>query len=153
MENGLKLLLIAASAIIVCVVCVIGFSITKEGKNNVNHTTEQFTSLTSDYGEVELSVYHNMTISGTELVDLILSKRDEIVTDETLSIVVVTNANKGSTNSSATVYNKLNYANIYENTKESNSNTVNYINPNGKFLGSVERTPNGMITSIIFTQS
>ena len=71
MSHGLKLLLIAAGAIITCIVVVVGFQLTKSGRNDTNSAKEQYTEISSEYDDVELLSYDELIITGSDVVDCI----------------------------------------------------------------------------------
>jgi len=142
MTNGMKLLILAASAIIVCVVCGVGFYVTREGKNSVNNATGQFTAMSSSYNDVDKSMYDGLIISGTELVSLIESYAEvEEFNNKIFTIKVNTLANPDENKSI-----------VYPTAMPENKSDTGYINPTGKFEGSVKRNTNGLIESITFTQ-
>lgn len=146
MTNGMKLLILAASAIIVCVVCGVGFYVTREGKSSVNNATSQFTSMSSSYNDVDKSMYDGLTISGTELVSLIESySGSSDFKDGVFTIKVITLINQSSTPATSAVY-----PTDAMSTKKSDTG---YINPTGKFDGKVTRNENGIINNITFKQT
>ena len=54
MSHGLKLLLIAAGAIITCIVVVVGFQLTKSGKNDTNKAAEEYSAMIGDYDDIQM---------------------------------------------------------------------------------------------------
>lgn len=132
MSNGMKLLLLAAAAIVTCIVVGVGFFVTKEGKNTVNSATGQFSNMTSEYGAVNLSMYDGMTISGAEAVHVLNTYGSQVT-------VIINTLAKGTIVGS------------YDSSTK-NISDKEYINPNGTFLGSVNRNQNDVIENIIFTQ-
>lgn len=146
MTNGMKLLILAASAIIVCVVCGVGFYVTREGKSSVNNATGQFTSMSSSYNDVDKSLYDGLTISGTELVSLIESYTGTSdFTEGVFTIKVNTLSNLAPTPSGTPA--------VYPTTVAQKKSDANYINPTGKFEGKVKRNENDIIVNITFTQT
>lgn len=165
MSHGLKLLLIAAGAIITCIVVVVGFSLTKSGKSDTNQATEQYTSMIEGYDDVKLSSYDGITMSGSDVAgcikecDQLLSAKDYsfsivVKTLENTSGVYYWNAVDGKAALSPTPAPvKADYPSAFEmNTSTAHSTDDNYINPKGKFLGAVTRNDNGIITVLTFTQ-
>lgn len=153
MSHGLKLLLIAAGAIITCIVVVVGFQLTKSGKNDTNQATEQYMSVMSGYDDVQLTMYEDMEVSGTDVVTFIKENASAVVNGQISQIQVTTKM------SGSQIYTSENYmSKTVEDLKEAvNSNQKNeteaiYINPTGAFLCSITRNTNGMITNISFSQ-
>lgn len=161
MSHGLKLLLIAAGAIITCIVVVVGFQLAKSGKNDTNKAKEQFSSMTNEYDDVKLSSYDNITISGSEVISCIEENRSLLVsTNQEFVIEVITKENISAALTKSTPPVGERYGEIDSNFEtqlnyiknDSNRTKANYINHQGSFLGSVSRNANGVIQKITFTQ-
>ena len=86
-SDGVKIIIFAATIIVVCVLCAIGFKTANEGKSLVSSGTSQFSDMASEYSNVDKSVYDGNTILGSELVSLI---KKAIEKGDYLSIVVKT---------------------------------------------------------------
>lgn len=157
MSHGLKLLLIAAGAIITCIVVVVGFQLTKSGKSDTNKASEQFTSVMAEYDEIKLTCYNEMTVAGSDVITFIKENASVIVDDQILGIQVTTNGT-GSGNgtqeylSSDTNLTSTNKVKEKVNTAQKVTTAGNYINPTGKFVCTIERNENGMIEYIRFKQ-
>lgn len=149
MSHGLKLLLIAAGAIITCIVVVVGFQLTKSGKNDTNKASEQFSSVTADYDDVKLASYDDLTISGSDVATCIMDCKSLLASTEyDFTIHINTIANNTGID-----YTRSTYEAYYAtNTAIANSTEDNYINPTAQFKGSVSRNANGIINKITFTQ-
>jgi hypothetical protein len=87
LSEAVKILIFAATVIVVCVLCAIGFKTSKEGKSATTAGTQQLNDMESEYSNVDLSVYEGNTILGSELVNLIKKVIDE---KDYISIVVWT---------------------------------------------------------------
>ena len=156
MSHGLKLLLIAAGAIITCIVVVVGFQLTKSGKNDTNAAKEQYTHISSEYDDVALSAYDGVTLTGSDVVDCIEKNGALLVSEGNFTITVITaenieNAAKG-TEPEGCMYQKDYADKLDTNTATKASTSDNYINPLGKFKGEISRNDNGIIENITFTQ-
>jgi predicted PurR-regulated permease PerM len=71
MENSLKLLILAAGIIIVCVVVAIGIFITKSGKNQINSVQAQISQSINEFDNPNLQVYEGNTVSGTDVAQCV----------------------------------------------------------------------------------
>ena len=87
-------------------------------------------------------MYDGLIISGTELVSLIESYEEvEEFKNKIFTIKVNTLANPDENRSI-----------VYPTAMPENKSDAGYINPTGKFEGSVKRNTNGLIESITFKQ-
>lgn len=161
LSEAVKILIFAATVIVVCVLCAIGFKTTNEGKSVVSSGTSQLNSMSSEYQDVNKSIYDGSTILGSELTSMI---KKAIEKDEYISIVVKTLANTTGVS--------YNYAHVVTaNTDGSQTHTisptgtpnpltsvisdkssVNYINPSAQFLGTVFKDVNNNVICILFEQ-
>lgn len=148
MSHGLKLLLMAAGAIITCVVVVVGFQLTKSGKSDTAKAKEQYTSISNEYDDVKLASYDEVTISGSEVANCIQTY-GTLLTSVTHSfkVKVIT-----AENSTGVEYDDAYATKLSTNTSVDHSTQPNYINPLGKFKGKITRNENGIIDYITFTQ-
>ena len=84
MDNGTKLLLLAVAAIITCIVCGIAFYVTREGKSAVNTSTNQFNQMTTSYQDIDITMYDNLSVSGTEVKSIIEESSKDTVCNVTV---------------------------------------------------------------------
>jgi hypothetical protein len=149
MTNVSKIFIFAASIIIVCLICAVGFKTANEGKSAVTAGIGQINSMDAKYSNIDKSVYDGCTILGSELINLI---KKTIEKNEYLSIVVKT------LESSRTDYN---YAFDIETGKLTDTGTYKletskaqgaYINQGAQFMGTVYRDANDNIICIWFEQ-
>ncbi|MBH1940636.1 hypothetical protein I5677_07020 [Mobilitalea sibirica] len=144
-----KILIFAASIIVVCVLVAVGFKLAKEGKSSVNAGTSQINTMSAEYSSIDITVYDNCTILGSELVNLINKIVDK---QEYLSIVVRT------LDGSRTDYNySFDFTTSElsgEGTKTITTNKAlgSYINKSAEFQGSIKRDENNNIICIWFEQ-
>lgn len=149
MSHGLKLLLMAAGAIITCIVVVVGFQLTQSGKNDTNKAKEQYTSISNEYDDVKLAAYDEVTIAGSDVVNCIQTYGTLLISaNYNFTIKVVTGENSNGVD-----YGDNYKTEINKNTAIENSTEKDYINPLGKFKGKISRNTNGVIESITFTQA
>lgn len=153
MGHGLKLLLMAAGAIITCVVVVVGFQLTKSGKSDTSKASEQYTGVMSSYDNVQLTSYEDMEVSGTDVVNFIKDNASFIVNSQIDKIAVTTKLS-GSQTYQASTYKTETVQKLKNdvNTNQGSTTASNYINPSGTFHCTVTRNSNGMITEITFQQ-
>lgn len=161
-SEAVKLLIFAAAVIIVCVIVVIGFKTTNEGKSISNAGTSQLNAATSEYQDIAKSIYDGSTILGSELTSMI---KKSIERNDYISIVVKT-LNDTANDTAGTSYN---YNHIYDSSKgtHSISNTgspapakeitkdkdkPSYINPSAQFLGTVYKDVNNNVICLEFVQ-
>lgn len=143
-----KIIIFAATVIVVCVLCAIGFKTANEGKSAVNAGTAQINSMASEYQDINKSIYDGTTILGSELVNLI-NKTVEKGDKEYLSIKVKTGA--GAT---------TNYNYDYDDSMRKVSTTPtaikndnSFINKTAQFKGQVIKDANNNIICISFEQT
>lgn len=157
MSDASKILIFAATIIVVCVLCAIGFKTANEGKSIVSSGTSQLNAMSSEYQDVNKSIYDGSTILGSELVNMI---KKTIEKEEYISIVVQTLAN-----------NTVTHYNYTHEEPEEGIHTIsstgtpapvkavtdykaeaNYINPSAQFLGTVFKDANNNVVCIMFKQ-
>jgi hypothetical protein len=161
LSEATKILIFAATIIVVCVLCAIGFKTTNEGKSVVSSGTSQLNSMSSEYQDVNKSIYDGSTILGSELTSMI---KKAIEKDEYISIVVKTLANTTGVS--------YNYAHIVTTNTDgtqthsiastatpnplddvvTDKSSMNYINPSAQFLGTVYKDVNNNVICIMFEQ-
>ena len=90
MSHGLKLLMIAAGAIITCIVVVVGFQLTKSGRNDTNKASEQYSSVMGSFDNVKLTIHENLEVSGADVVTFIKENAGAMVQAQINSITVTT---------------------------------------------------------------
>ncbi|MBB2182516.1 hypothetical protein H0486_06480 [Lachnospiraceae bacterium MD1] len=157
LSDAVKLLIFAAAVIIVCVIVVIGFKTTNEGKSIASAGTSQFNAMSSEYQDVSKSIYDGSTILGSELSSMI---KKSIEKGEYISIVVKTLANPSGTH--------YNYSHVVSSSGEhsisktgtttplktvtDDKSSASYINPSAQFLGTIFKDVNNNVICIQFEQ-
>lgn len=158
MSDAAKILIFAATIIVVCVLCAIGFKTANEGKSIVSSGTSQLNAMSSEYQDVNKSIYDGSTILGSELVNMI---KKSIEKDEYISIVVQTLANKTGvaynyayvpTTTNGVVVHAIAATPAPEKTVTDLKGNSNYINPSAQFLGTVYKDVNNNVICILFEQ-
>lgn len=159
MSHGLKLLLIAAGAIITCIVVVVGFGLTQSGKNDTVLAKEQYADNLEEYEDVKLMSYDQVILSGADVISCIHEHEDLLLSgsyDFTIEVITAQNIiDAGAGTVSGVSYGAVDgdYSTlIAQNTSIDHSLQSDYINPKGKFIGSIGRNANGVIDKITFTQ-
>ena len=129
MSHGLKLLLIAAGAIITCIVVVVGFQLTKSGKSDANKAAEQYANILSNYDNIQLTVYENTQVSGADVINFIKDNAGAVVEKQITKIVVNTNAQGGSQSYGNAEYSKVEDLKSALEKKQESKTSKEYINP------------------------
>jgi hypothetical protein len=148
MENSLKGLMLAAGIIITCIIISLGFYIAREASDTASSGTGQINELQAEFSDMSKTIYDNTEVSGSEVINVIRKFSDEMLgvrveTKKNTSYYIYQfNDADGSLKSPSTLDYKT----------AQNVTNSNYINPTGRFLGSVVRDENGTITGLAFVQ-
>ena len=148
MENSLKGLILAAGTVITCLVISLGFYLSKEAQATASTGTNQIGKINSEFAENDKTMYDNVRVSGSEVINAI--KKFE---NETIGISVSTNSGQtfyGYSLDLSTGEIMHPMSNGYDESLTQNAAT--YINPYAEFEGEVIRNANEVITGIAFTQ-
>lgn len=155
MENSLKGLLLAAGTVITCIVIGLGFYISREARDTTSKSVAQVSKLNVEFNESDKTMYDNMTVSGSEVINVINKfKNDDmgIVVNTKKTKNVMYNRTLTSSTANGTVTYTLG-GNVSTKIKDAQDiNNALYINPNGSFLGQVLRDSNNVVVGIEFTQ-
>lgn len=154
MDNSVKAILIGASVAITLIIVTLGFFILRQGQSSINLTAKQISNMNSSIAESEYTMYDGVTITGSEVVDVIRKFKDENV-----GVHVTTNKTSPNGNwyiNTVTV-NASKVGTLGSASPNTVSNTITethtqYVNPNGKFEGEVIRDVNGVIVALRFVQ-
>jgi hypothetical protein len=148
MENSLKGLMLAAGIIITCIIISLGFYIAREASDTANSGTGQISELQAEFSDMSKTIYDNTEVSGSEVINVIRK-----FSDEDMGIKVTTKKNDTS------YYNyqfgddgSLKSVSTLDYKTAQNVTSSKYINPTGRFLGTVVRDANGTITGLAFVQ-
>ena len=160
LSDAAKILIFAATIIVVCVLCAIGFKTANEGKSIVSSGTSQLNAMSSDYQDVNKSIYDGSTILGSELVSMIkktVEKGEYLsIVVQTLSSSTVTHYNyqhTATTTAGVTTHVISNTSSTTFETKVTNQKgDPDFINPSAQFLGTVFKDENNNVICIEFKQ-
>ena len=148
MENSLKGLMLAAGIIITCIIISLGFYIAREASDTASSGTGQINELQAEFADTSKTMYENTEVSGSEVINVIRKFSDEMI-----GVKVQTKKNTSyyiyqfsDTDGSLKNASSLDYKSAQ------NVTSSNYINPTGRFLGTVVRDANGTITGLSFVQ-
>ena len=148
MENSLKGLMLAAGIIITCIIISLGFYIAREASDTASSGTGQINELQAEFSDTSKTMYENTEVSGSEVINVIRKFSDEMI-----GVKVQTKKN-----TSYYIYQfndtdcSLKNASSLDYKSAQNVTSSNYINPTGRFLGTVVRDANGTITGLSFVQ-
>ncbi len=148
MENSLKGLMLAAGIIITCIIISLGFYIAREARDTASSGTGQINQLQAEFSDTSKTMYDGTEVSGSEVINVIRK-----FSEDTVGIKVITSKTSvyygyHFTENNGTLGEKSN-AN-YKSAQDATN--INYINPTGRFAGSVVRDANSVITGLVFTQ-
>lgn len=148
MENSLKGLLLAAGTIITCIIISLGFYIAREAKDTAAAGAGQINALNAEFSENSKTIYDGTEVSGSEVLNAIRKYDGEVfgVKVETKKSTVYYGYNFDETTGELAKESSQDYLNAKKETSET------YINPNGRFLGTIIRDCNGTITGLKFVQ-
>ncbi len=147
--ESVKITLLIATLILVCILCAIGFRLASAGKSEINTATGQFSVMESNYSNLNVSLYDGSIIKGSEIVSLIrqVSKVDYL----TLEVATL----DGSTRA----YNyRFNYETLLLSEEGADleppkdNSQLGYINEAANFLGATYEDENGNIVCLRFQQ-
>ena len=95
MSEPVKFVILAATIVVVCILCAVGFKMANSGKSAVASGTQKYNEMASNQDSTELAVYDNSTVLGNELVNVI---KKAIDSNEYLAVLVRTNTSDVSYN-------------------------------------------------------
>ena len=152
MENSLKAILIGAGVVITLIVVSIGFLLMRSGQSTAQNAIGKLDQINAEMSESQYTMYDGMETRGSEVVNVLNKYKDEYI-----GIQVKTKKVTSGTWYIHNVSVTSNVGTIGAQSTNSISNTMDekhteYINPNGKFLGSLVRDQNGTVGCLVFTQ-
>lgn len=153
MENSVKAIIIGASIAITMVIVSVGFFILRQGQDAAKNTSEKISKMNAQISETEYTMYDGAEISGSEVVNVLNKFKNEYV-----GIRVKTGKNStGTWYNYNTTIDSNDVADIGAESNKKISEAINeqsddYVNPNGRFVGTVYRDVNGTIAAIDFVQ-
>ncbi len=140
----------AVGILIVVAVCFVAVTIYKKGNASINSSISDYDEIVSQFDNAKLKNYDNSTASGSQIVDLIKTLKEE----DGVTVIV----SNGYVIQKKETPQKYDYGSI--NAKDSTvlkdvmDKTVRsrYINPNASFSSTVVYDENKEISSVIFVQ-
>lgn len=157
MTDVTKIFILVATVIIVCILCTVGYKLVNNGKLSIQTNANKLNERSSQYQDVDLSLYEGSLVPGSEVVSLIKKAIDE---EQFLAIEVKT------LNGDFVTYNYAYIDNEEGKTLEdkgqqgqtpklelpSKKQEYGYINPMAIFLGKTYKEDNGIIVCLHFEQ-
>lgn len=140
----------AVGILIVVAVCFVAVTIYKKGNASINSSISDYDEIVSQFDNAKLKNYDNSTASGSQIVDLIKTLKE----DDGVTIIV----SNGYVIQKRETAQKYDYSSINaENStilKDVMDKTVlnRYINPNASFSSTVVYDENREISSVVFVQ-
>jgi len=140
----------AVGILIVVAVCFVAVTIYKKGNASINSSISDYDEIVSQFDNAKLKNYDNSTASGSQIVDLLKTlKEEDSVT------IVVSNGYILQHQESAQEYD---YASIHADDSTvlqdiiDKNSSQRYINPNASFSSMVIYDENREISSVVFEQ-
>ena len=140
----------AVGILIVVAVCFVAVTIYKKGNASINSSISDYDEIVSQFDNAKLKNYDNSTASGSQIVDLIKTLKEE----DGITIVVSNGyviQNKGEAEEYD--YDTIHAANstVLQDVMDKTC-TKRYINPNASFSSNVVYDENREISSVVFEQ-
>ncbi|MCG7409169.1 ABC transporter permease [Paenibacillus sp. ACRRX] len=158
MSNAQRALLVAAGLFLTIALITLVVNLFTSAQDASKEAQSKFSDLQTELSQTEFSIYDNTTLSGSQVLNTIRKymKKDQF------GVQVTTAKSAGSSGNSSTFY-----GNTFTDTGEINNpqdrnvkldtaldETLNsYINPSGKFKGTVIRDGNNVVRGIQFQQA
>lgn len=140
----------AVGILIVVAVCFVAVTIYKKGNASINSSISDYDEIVSQFDNAKLKNYDNSTASGSQIVDLLKTLKEE----DGVRIVVsngyiIQNSGEAQEYDYSTIHAKD--STILKDVIDK-TNSLRYINPNASFASTVVYDANREISSIIFDQ-
>lgn len=142
--DATKILLMAATIIITCIIIAIGFSVARSAEKLGRNAGIQISRLDKDISESGLMAFDKTVVNGSEVVNLIKEILGEYEYPSESPVYIYVKTSIGE----YTHKNNKHFADI----RNFSLNNGIYIKPTGKFLGEVKRNANDVIEGIVFVQ-
>ncbi len=152
MDNALKAIMIGVGVVITLAVISIGFLILRQGQDTSKNALNKIDNMNTSLAESDYTLYDGLEVSGSEVLNTIRKFKSEYI-----AIQVKTGRDASGTwyiynatesNGTAQVEGEIDF----DLSDALDPATNQYINPNGRFLGSVLRDTNGSVSAIVFEQ-
>lgn len=138
MDTFLKILaIIGGLALVIGLICFC-YTIFNDSKSTGNDSMDQMHNVTRDFQDSDKTTYNNLPVSGAEVTRAITKYGDELGTSFTITVKTLANPTGTAYSAKPTSF-----------PEKGNSD---YINPSGKFVGSITYNSNKAVSGIVFTQ-
>ena len=139
----------AVGILIVVAICFVAVTIYKKGNASINSSISDYDEIVSQFDNAKLKNYDNSTASGSQIVDLLKTLKEE----DGVTIVV----SNGYVIQKGEKPKKYSYKYMQENPEElqnimDKTCVSSYINPNASFSSTVVYDENREISSVVFEQ-
>ena len=140
----------AVGILIVVAICFVAVTIYKKGNASINSSISDYDEIVSQFDNAKLKNYDNSTASGSQIVDLLKSLKEE----DGVTIIV----SNGYTIQNKEEPQKYTYTSISSDDSKvlqeivDKRNVKKYINPNASFTSNVVYDENREISSVVFEQ-
>ncbi len=140
----------AVGILIVVAICFVAVTIYKKGNASINSSISDYDEIVSQFDNAKLKNYDNSTASGSQIVDLLKTLKEE----DGVTIVV----SNGYIIQKKEDPQKYTYELIHEENSKvlqevvDKTNVKRYINPNASFSSTVIYDENREISSVVFEQ-
>ncbi len=141
LSEATKIMLIAASVIITCIIVWIGFTMVKTSREISDSAFDQLRELNNDLKDSGIMKYDGITVEGSEVINCIRKNLGEYDTTQTAPIYVTV---------TTTVENTYTNGQYLENLRSFAD--TKYIKPTATFHGTVKKNTNKVIVGIVFVQ-
>lgn len=151
MNNALKFLMLAAGCALVVLLITVGVKTANKGKEDTDGNLDQYSAMASDYEDIDLKVYDDTTVLGSEIKRLINEKEG----DEYLSIKVINGKSDEEDyihTSTIGTKNVVTIGTALTTAIATNTSAANYINDSGTFKSTVLYDQNDVVACIRFIQ-
>lgn len=140
MDSIYKFFLLAAGITVTAVLVFLGFRAANAAKNVGNEAIDGLISFSTEIDEAKLMQYNGATVSGSDVVNLIKKTFGTYPGAKGFVIKVTDNVNDNSFTDDTHLKDIQNFSSSF------------YINPSGRYLGTVIRNANGIISEIDFVK-
>lgn len=142
MDNSLKGFILAAGAVITCIVLSVGFYFARESRGLSSTSANKLNDFSTELTESNITIYDDLEVTGSDVVNFIKRQIGGYTATELAPIYVYVKTSKSE--------NSYTNGEYVENIKNFSHNR--YINPLGKFAGKIVRDANKVIVGIQFIQ-
>ena len=141
-SDVVKILILAASVIITCIIVAVGMHGVEVSKQLSNTAIAQVTDLNNELKDSGIKKYDGISVMGSEVINVMKKYLGDYEEDATGPLYVYVDTE----DLKITYYNKAYFSDIIDFTDE------HYIKPTATFLGEVIKNENDVIVGINFVQ-